>query len=62
MDRSHRQKFKHVKAAIRGRQLVITVETQDQMILEKGLFAVKAEMFERIFGMQPVIREKRMLH
>ncbi len=62
MDRSHRQKFKHVKAAIRGRQLVITVETQDQMILEKGLFAVKAEMFERIFGMQPVIREKRMFH
>lgn len=60
MDRSHKQKFQNVKAAVRDRQLVITIETQDDIILEKGLLAVKAESFEHVFGIKPVIREKRI--
>lgn len=60
MDRSHRQKFKNVKAAVRGRQLVITIETVDDTLLEKALFDSKAEFFERVFGIKPVIREKRV--
>lgn len=60
MDRSHKQKFKNVKAAVRGKELVITIETVDNIILEKGLFSVKAEFFERVFGIKPVIREKRI--
>lgn len=60
MDRSHKQKFKNVKAAVRGKELVITIQTVDDMILEKGLFSVKAEYFERVFGIKPVIREKRI--
>ena len=60
MDRSHKQKFKNVKAAIRGKELVVTIETMDNLILEKGLFSVKAELFERVFGIKPVIREKRI--
>ena len=60
MDRSHKQKFKNVKASIRGKQLIITIETADDIILEKGLFNTKAEFFEKVFGMQPVIREKRI--
>lgn len=60
MDRSHKQKFRNVKAAVRDRQLIITVETVDDIILEKGLFGVKAELFERVFGIQPVIRAKRV--
>ncbi len=59
MDRSHKQKFKNVKASIRGKQLVITIETVNDVILEKGLFDAKAEYFERVFGMKPVIKEKR---
>lgn len=60
MDRSHKQKFKNVKAAIREKRLVITVEGADDILLEKRLFAAKAELFERVFGMEPVIREKRV--
>ena len=60
MDRSHKQKFKNVKAAVRDKQLVITIETVDDITLEKGLFAVKAEYFEHVFGIKPVIREKRV--
>lgn len=60
MDCSHKQKIKEVKVAVRGKQLIITVETMEDIILEKGLFHVKAESFERVFGVQPVIREKRV--
>ena len=61
MDRSHKQKFKNVKAAVRGKQLVMTIETGDNIILEKGLFMLKADLFERVFGIKPVIKEKRVL-
>ena len=60
MDRSHRQKFKNVKAVIKNKQLVITIESMDDITLEKGRLAAKAGDFERIFGLKPVIREKRV--
>lgn len=58
MDRSHKQKFKNVKASLRGKQLVITIESMDDIVLEKGLFAAKSGDFERIFSVKPVIKEK----
>jgi len=60
MDRSHRQKFKNVRAQIKGRELVITIETEEDIALEKTLFDSKAAYFERIFSVKPVIREKRV--
>ena len=60
MDRSHRQKFKNVKANISGKKLVITIETADDIILEKGLFASRSKFFEEIFSIKPVIKEKRV--
>ncbi len=60
MDRSHRQKFKNVKAVIKNTQLVITIESMDDISLEKGRLAAKAGDFEGIFGLKPVIREKRV--
>lgn len=60
MDRSHKQKFKNVKAVIKGKELVITIETMDDIALEKALFASKAEYFESIFSIKPIIREKRV--
>ncbi len=60
MDRSHKQKFKNVKAVIKKKELVITIETIDNIALEKDLLATKADAFEGIFGLKPVIREKRV--
>lgn len=60
MDRSHKQKFKNVKASVRGEQLVITLETTDDILLEKGLLRVEAGLFEQVFGIRPEIREKRV--
>lgn len=60
MDRSHRQKFKNVKAQLRGKELVITIETGEDIALEKALFDSKTAYFESIFSIKPVIKEKRV--
>jgi len=60
MDRSHKQKFKNIKAVIKGKELVITIETDGDASLEKALFDTKTEFFENIFSMKPVIKEKRV--
>lgn len=60
MDRSHKQKFKNIRAAIRGKELVITIETTDDVALEKALFDAKTAYFEGVFSIKPVIKEKRV--
>ena len=61
LDRSHKQKFSTIKVVLKNKELLITVETKDDIILEKGLLANKSDSFEAIFGIKPVLREKRKL-
>lgn len=60
MDRSHRQKFKNVKVQLKGKELVITIETTEDIALEKTLFDAKTAYFESIFSIKPVMKEKRV--
>lgn len=60
MDRSHKQKFKNVRAAVSGKKLVITIESADDIVLEKGVFDSKSVFFEEVFSIKPVIRAKRV--
>ena len=60
LDRSHRQKFKNVKMSVRGTKLHITMEATDSIALEKGMFEEKADFFESIFTIRPVLRELRV--
>lgn len=46
MDRSHKQKFKNIKAVLKGRELIITVEAEESIVLEKGLFSTYADSFK----------------
>ena len=59
MDRSHKQKFKDSKAIIKDDTLVITSYSNDDITLEKGLFSRKAEFFEEVYGIKPVLKQKR---
>lgn len=61
LDRSHKQKFKEVKAVLKDRELILTVDTKEDITLEKGLFADRAQFFEEVFSVQPVIKQKRSL-
>ena len=60
LDRSHKQKFKEMKAVLRERELIITVESSENIILEKGLLPAYAHSFEEVFSVKPTIREKKV--
>lgn len=61
LDISHKQKFKDVKAVLKEKELLLTVDTQEDITLEKGLFDERAQFFAEVFNVQPVIRRKRSL-
>lgn len=61
LDRSHKQKFKDVKTRLMDNELVITVETNEDITLEKGMFNHRAEFFEEVYSVRPVIKQKRTL-
>lgn len=61
LDRSHKQKFKDFKTALKENKLIITVNTAEDITLEKGLFGAKAAFFEEVFSVRPVIRQKKFI-
>jgi len=61
MDRSHKQKFKNVKVTLKEEELLVVVDTVEDITLEQGLFSHKAEFFETIFSIRPIIRQKRQV-
>ncbi|NTV79160.1 MAG: HD domain-containing protein, partial [Clostridiales bacterium] len=49
LDRSHKEKFVDIKVILKERELVITVDTDVDITLEKGLFGSKADFFEEVY-------------
>lgn len=58
LDRSHKQKFKDVKAVLKDRELIITVDGTVDITLEKGLFTKRSDFFEEVYSIRPVIRQR----
>ncbi len=61
MDRSHKQKASEYSMVVRDKQLVITVDTLDDLGLERALFKDKAEFFQQVYGICPVLKQKRSM-
>lgn len=61
MDRSHKQKASEYSMVVKEKQLVITVDTLDDLALERGLFKDKAEFFQQVYGIEPVLKQKRSM-
>ncbi len=59
LDRTHREKFKNVKVAVKDHTLEISVDTMADISLERGLFGERASFFEQVYGLKPVIKQKR---
>ena len=59
LDRSHRQKFKNIKAVVKDNELIITTVNAVDTTLERGLFKERAAFFEEVFSIKPVIRLKQ---
>lgn len=61
LDRSHKQKFRDFKTVLKENQLVITVNTPEDITLERGLFAARADFFEEVYSVRPVIKQKKFI-
>lgn len=61
LDRSHKQKLKGVRATLKEEELILTLDSQEDIVLEKGLFGKRAGFFKEVFNIQPVIKQKRVL-
>ena len=59
LDRSHKQKFKDPQVALKDGKLVISVGAGENVTLEKGLFEGRADFFEEIMGIRPIIRQRK---
>lgn len=61
MDRTHKQKCRNVTAALQGNELKLSVASQEDLSLELGTFREKAEFFEEVFNIHPVMKQKKQL-
>lgn len=61
LDKSHRQKFKNIQVQIKENSLYIITNTLDDITLEKGLFIKKADFFEEVYGIRPILKQKRSI-
>lgn len=59
MDRSHGQKLRDCRMAVKDRKLVVSTDYHGDITLEAVSFEQKAAFFEEIFGIRPVLKQKR---
>ena len=59
LDRSHKQKFKNIKASIKDKDFIITVNTDKDITLEIGLLRERANFFEDVFYLKPIIKQQK---
>ncbi len=59
LDRSHKQKFKNIRAQLKEQELLLYVDSATDITLEKGLFISRADFFEEVYSVRPVIHRKR---
>ena len=61
LDRSHKQKFDNMQVFLKDRELVIAISNDEDITLEKELFVTKADFFEEVFSIRPVIKQKKKI-
>lgn len=61
LDRSHKQKFGDMKVAVHGNTLECTVSADEDITLEKGMLSRRADFFEEVFSVHPVIKQKKQI-
>jgi exopolyphosphatase/guanosine-5'-triphosphate,3'-diphosphate pyrophosphatase len=59
LDKSHTQKLSDLNISMKDDKMIITAKTYDDMSLEAGLFEGRADFFEKVYGIRPVLKVKR---
>ncbi len=61
LDKSHKQKINNMKYNIKNNVFTMSVDTLSDITLEAGFFKDKTELFIKVFGLTPVLKQKRGL-
>lgn len=59
LTQSHRQKFAKEKLNLKDRKLYLTSGSAEDITLELGLFERKADFFEEVYGIRPVLKQRK---
>ena len=59
LDISHREKCDNVKTTLKEDSIIITVESNADMTLELSMFARNAELFEEVYNIKPIVKQKK---
>ena len=59
LDRSHKQKLTGLKASLKDNKLMLTVDTQEDITLEKGFFRMRETFFKEVFSVEPVLKQHK---
>ncbi len=60
LDRSHKQKMTGLKAALKDNKLILTIDSQEDITLEKGFFEMRGEFFQEVFSVEPVLKQRKI--
>lgn len=60
LDRSHKQKLKGLKAKLQENELILQVETQEDITLEAYSLARRNEFFTEVFSITPVLKQRKV--
>lgn len=61
LDRSHKQKIKDIRVNVKDNHTMqILVDTAEDLTLEQSLFMEKAEFFEEVFSIRPILKAKKL--
>ena len=53
------QKIEDISVTLKDGKMIILAKTYEDISLEAGLFEARADFFEQIYGIRPVLRVKR---
>ena len=59
LDKSHLQKIDDISISIKDDSMIVFADTYEDISLEAGLFESRADFFEDVYGIRPVLRQRR---
>jgi len=60
LDDAHQQTIQKISVSVRTNKIVITAFSDDELSLIRWAFNYKAQFFTDVFGLQPVLKQRRL--
>ena len=58
LDDSRQQKISRIQLKLKNGRLIIKATSSDDLVLESWSFSQKSQLFDDVFGIKPVLKEK----